>query len=352
MDEASSLRRSRAIAWFLGMGFALALAWTLRAAMLVTLPIAIALLLTLAVAPFAKWVSARMPRHLKWFGNVAALLIIIAFLALFLAGIGLAAQQVATGSQRYISQFQQQFQQSGLASMLGGGRQFASILQGAASYAATALNMASHTLASVVLILFLVLLMLIEAPSWRAKLASIDPENNKWERSASIVGSQFRRYLLARLALGTITAALYMGWLSLFGIDFILVWGLLALLLNFIPTVGSLIAGILPVLFAFAQKDPGTALLVAGGLLVIEQIIGNFVDPKLLGKQLSVSPLIILVALLAWSWIWGVAGALIAVPMTVLLIVTFTQVPTRPVALLLSNERDLSGLKANLAPDE
>ncbi len=350
MNGTNSSPCSRTVVWLLGLGFGLALAWTLRATMMVSLPIAIALLLALAVAPFAKWVEAKMPPRLKWFGNVAAFLLIIAFIALFLAGIGLAAQQIASGSQRYVPQLQQQFQQSGLASMLGGGRQFASALQNVASYATTALNMVWQTAASVILILFLLLLMLIEAPVWRAKLASVDRENAKWERSASIAGKQFRRYFLTRLALGTITALLYMGWLGLFGVEFVLVWGLLALLLNFIPTVGSLIAGIFPVLFAFAQKDPGTALLVGAGLLVIEQIMGNFVDPKLLGKRLSVSPLIILVSLLVWSWIWGIPGALIAVPMTVLLTVTFAQVPAlRPIALFLSNERDLSGLEEQVA---
>jgi AI-2 transport protein TqsA len=236
--------------------------------------------------------------------------------------------------------------------MLGGSQQFASALQNAASYAATALNMVWQTAASLVLILFLVLLMLIERPSWRAKLAAVDRENRTWERSASIAGKQFQRYFLTRLVLGTVTALLYMGWLALFGIDFILVWGLLALLLNFIPTVGSLIAGIFPVLFAFARKDPGTALLVGGGLLVIEQVIGNFVDPKLLGKRLSISPLVILVSLLVWSGIWGIAGALIAVPMTVLLTVAFAEVPAlRPVALFLSNERDLEGLEEHVAEE-
>ena len=350
MNEATPPRRSATLLWFIGLGFGLALAWTLRATTMVSLPVAIAVLLALAVAPFADWVTARLPPRLKWFGNLAALLLIIGFIALFVAGVGLAAQQIASGSQRYIPQLQQQFQQSGLASMLGGGRQLASALQHVASYAATALNMVWQTAAGLVLILFLVLLMLIERPAWRAKLAAVDPDNRKWERSASIAGKQFRRYFLTRLALGTITALLYMGWLSLFGIDFILVWGLLALLLNFIPTVGSLIAGIFPVLFAFAQKDPGTALLVGGGLLVIEQVMGNFVDPRLLGKRLSVSPLVILVSLLVWSWIWGIAGALIAVPMTVLLTVAFAQVPAlRPVALFLSNERDLEGLEEHVA---
>ena len=350
MNDLMSSSRSRLLLWFVGIGLALAIAWTLRATMMVTFPIAVALLLALAVAPFADWVKARLPRPLNWFGNVAALLLLTGFLALFVAGIALAAQQIASGSERYIPQLQQQFQQSRLASMLGGGDDLGSVLQHVASYAATALNMVWQTVASLVLILFLVLLMLIERPAWRAKLAAVDRQNNKWERSASIAGKQFRRYFLTRLLLGTITALLYMGWLSLFGIDFILVWGLLALLLNFIPTLGSLIAGIFPVLFAFAQKDPATALIVAGGLLVIEQVMGNFVDPKLLGKRLSVSPLIILISLLVWSWIWGVPGALIAVPMTVLLTLVFAQVPAlRPVALFLSDERDLDGLEKHVA---
>ena len=353
MNEAGSPGpRSRILVWFLGLLLTLGLVWTLRATVAVSLPIAVSVLLALAVAPFADWVAERMPPRMKWFGNVAALLLIIFFIALFLAGVGLAAQQIAGESKRLVPQLQQQFQQSGLASMLGGGKQFSSALQSVASYAATALNMVWQTAASIVLILFLVLLMLIEAPQWRAKLASVDPENRKWERAATMAGRQFRRYFLTRLALGTITGLLYMGWLSLFGIDFILVWGLLALLLNFIPTVGSLIAGIFPVLFAFAQKDPGTALLIGGGLLVIEQVMGNFVDPNLLGKRLSVSPLVILVSLLFWSWIWGIAGALVAVPMTVLLTQLFAQIPPlRPLALFLSNERDLAGLERHVAPE-
>src|SRR5690606_3089301 len=91
---------------------------------------------------------------------------------------------------------------------------------------------------------------------------------------------------------------LYAGWLAIFGTPLLLVWGILALLLNFIPTIGSLIAGILPVLFVFAQQDLQTAILVAAGLLVIEQVMGNYIDPKVTGRQLSLSPLVVLVSLL------------------------------------------------------
>ena len=80
--------------------------------------------------------------------------------------------------------------------------------------------------------------------------------------SIGVIAAKLRRYLVARAVLGIVTAALYVGWLWIFGIDLLLVWGLLAFLLNFIPTLGSLIAGALPILYAFAPKDPGSALAV------------------------------------------------------------------------------------------
>lgn len=345
-QENESTRRTASIkTWFLGLLLVIALAWTLRSATMVTLPVAIAVLLALAVAPVSAWVQQRLPDGWKWLGNVAALLLLLVFLALFVAGMALAAQQIVSGIQRHLPQIQQQFQQSGLASLVGGEESISGALKNVANYAGSLANGISNTVAGIILILFLVLLMLIEAPAWKAKLAAIDRNNGKWEQSATVVGQQFRRYILTRTMLGAITGALYIAWLALFGIDFLIVWGVLAFLLNFVPTVGSLIAGIFPVLFAFAQKDPGTALIVAGGLLVIEQVMGNFVDPRLLGQRLSVSPLVILASLLFWSWIWGIAGALIAVPMTVLLTVCFAQVPAlRPVALLLSNARNMDEL--------
>ena len=79
--------------------------------------------------------------------------------------------------------------------------------------------------------------------------------------------------------------------------------------------------------------------------------MGNYVDPRLLGKRLTISPLVVLVSLLVWSWIWGIAGALIAVPMTLLLTISFAQVPAlRPVALFLSSERDIDSLNEHVGP--
>jgi len=191
------------------------------------------------------------------------------------------------------------------------------------------------------------LLALIEAGDWWKKIDVVTSqhEGQGWRGIAASVGQKFRRYFLTRLALGSITGALYAAWLAIFGVPLLLVWGILALLLNFLPTIGSLIAGILPVIFVFAQQEATTALVVAAGILVIEQIMGNYVDPKITGRQLSVSPLVVLASLLLWTWVWGLPGALISTPMTMLIIVAFAQFQAlRPIALLLSEETDMDAL--------
>jgi AI-2 transport protein TqsA len=164
-------------------------------------------------------------------------------------------------------------------------------------------------------------------------------------RPAPIIADRLRRYLLARTILGVITAALNVAWLWIFGVDLLVVWALLAFLLNYIPTLGSLIAGLLSVAYAFVQKDFGTALAVDTGIFVIEQVMGNYVDPRVQGRQVSLSSVVVLITLLVWGWIWGIAGAILAVPITVAGMIICAHVrPLRPFALMLSNARDMEGL--------
>lgn len=84
-------------------------------------------------------------------------------------------------------------------------------------------------------------------------------------------------------------------------------------LLNYIPNLRSLVSGAVTMISAFLTKDPQTAALVGAGILAIEQVVGNHVDPRVQGRQVSVSPFVVLVALIFWGWIWRVAGANLAV---------------------------------------
>jgi AI-2 transport protein TqsA len=208
-------------------------------------------------------------------------------------------------------------------------------------------------LAAAALVFFLTLLLLIEAPQWRQKLSEVMKRREREQafESLGVIAARLRRYLLARAAIGMMTAALYVGWLWLFDVRLLLVWGLLAVFLNFIPTLGSLVAGIAPVIFVFVQKDFGTAVLVGAGILVIEQVMGNFIDPRVQGRQVALSPLVVLVALLLWGWVWGIMGAILAVPITMAFVIIAAHFgPLRPLALLLSDARNFEDLDRMTSP--
>lgn len=371
-------RRLKVAAWALGILVALALLWVLHSTMWVTMPLVASLFIAVGIWPLTAKVQSWVPKRLSWLGYVAAMTLILLALALFFLGIWYAATTVADQWPQYEDEFQRSWRRvsewiAGLSNGAGvggasgeaGGAAAAgngdsggeSGGQGAlepgpalgfvSDYALTIVRSIWEVVAVLVLIFFLVLLMLVEGRVWKDKLieATRSDSTDEWLLVADDMGRRFRRYLAVRGLVGLITGALYAGWLWAWGVDFVIVWFLLAFLLNFVPTLGSLIAGGLAAAFAFLQMTPGTALIVALGILAIEQVTGNYIDPRLQGRQLSISPMITMFMLLVWGWVWGVAGALLAVPITVLLMMVFARFPPLvPISLLLSGERSREAL--------
>lgn len=318
--------------------------WLLREAYAVLMPTVFALLLAFAVWPVVEPIRSRMPRYLAWLGALAGLIIVLAVLFAFLIGFGLAMRQVYELGSELAPQLQQRASSLPLPDIFTDGpdedSQSLVTSGGLASRALAALGITASLAGGTVLILFLMLLMLTEAGNWHRKMTAVTAPGGerRWLQIAHSTGEKFRAFFTTRFILGCITAAFYVGWLTLFGVDYLLLWGVLAVLLNFVPTAGSIIAGALPVLYVLVVRDPASAAMVAGGLLVIEQVMGNLVDPKLMGRRLSVSPLVVLVALLFWSIIWGVPGALLAVPVTVLITMFMAHFEKlKPAALLLTD---------------
>lgn len=148
-------------------------------------------------------------------------------------------------------------------------------------------------------------------------------DNIKFDREKTIektfkdITSQVQRYIATKFLVSLMTGVLAGFILWLFGVDFFIVWAVFTLLLNFIPNIGSAIAVILPALMTLVQYESlGYAILVTAILITIQTIIGNGLEPKIFGDRLGLNPLVILLSLLLWGYIWGIVGMFLSVPLT------------------------------------
>jgi predicted PurR-regulated permease PerM len=142
------------------------------------------------------------------------------------------------------------------------------------------------------------------------------------------IEDKVQHYLLIKTLISLLTALVGAGIMWLAGIDFVLFFALLIFVLNFIPNIGSVVATILPILVGFLKFGLSLrVLLLAVGLSLTQMIIGNVVEPKVTGDNLDLSPIVILVSLILWGWMWGVIGMLLAVPLTVALKIMMDQSP-------------------------
>ncbi|WP_375257304.1 AI-2E family transporter [Citreimonas sp.] len=336
----------------------------LRSMAVVAIPVVMAIFVTLAILPLDRGVAAHMPKPLRWLGRAVVMIFLLLCIALFVGGLVYCVQRIAaqvpdlTEELGSILPGPHEAGPAGLWQDLRNlidarsGSLSSAMLEGAAGLAQMFANAMGMMITGTVLVLFLVLLAVSEGDLWHSKVGEISSGRGArdWYDVFETMGTTLRQFILVRTFLGLLTAAVYTAWLWPFAIDLLLVWALLTFLLNFIPNLGSLLSGVLPTFYAFLTLDFGTAFLIGAGLLVIEQVLGNWVDPKMQGRRVSLSPLVILIAILFWGALWGVAGAFLATPMTLsIMIIANTIPPLRPVALLLSNECTHADLDKALA---
>jgi len=134
------------------------------------------------------------------------------------------------------------------------------------------------------------------------------------------INEQIKKYIVSKILLNFSAGIIVTAILALFGLDFPIIWGLFTFLFNFIPTIGSAIALILPLLMVLIQFGSiGYALLIALIIIGVQTLIFNFLEPAIIGKSLNLNPLLILLAVLVWGYIWGIIGMLLAVPLTAII---------------------------------
>lgn len=186
------------------------------------------------------------------------------------------------------------------------------------------------------LVLLAVMFILAEAPSLQTKLRVAFRPSQEAEDRINQLLKRLSRYMSIKTLTSTATGVLIWGLLAFLGVDFAPLWGVLAFLLNFVPTIGSIIAAVPPVLLAVVQLGVGEAVLVAAGFVAVNIGIGNVVEPRVMGRGLGISTLAVFVSLLLWGWIFGLVGMFLAVPLTATLIAALDASPhTRPLAIML-----------------
>lgn len=203
---------------------------------------------------------------------------------------------------------------------------------------------ANTTLTFWLVVLVYVILGLLEVDDTARKVGAM--ENREAARillSGCVeTAAKFRRYMLVRTAMSVLTGALVWLFAVLAGLPLAAEWGVIAFALNYIPFIGPAIATVFPTLFALAQfASWEAALAVFAGLNVIQFVIGSYVEPRVSGTALAVSPFIVLFAVFLWTFLWGVIGAFIGVPITIAVLTFCAQHPSsRWLADLLGTRRD------------
>ena len=188
---------------------------------------------------------------------------------------------------------------------------------------AEALALAGSTLAGLgsvlsnsFLIMLTVIFILAEATSFPRKLRDVLRDADRSMPYFARFAENVNRYIAIKTTVSLVTGLAITGYLAVLGVDFPILWGLLAFLLNFVPAIGSIIAAIPAVLLALVQLGPGYALLTAAGYAAVNIGMGNVVEPRFMGRGLGLSTLVVFLSLVLWGWVLGPVGMLLSVPLT------------------------------------
>jgi predicted PurR-regulated permease PerM len=160
---------------------------------------------------------------------------------------------------------------------------------------------------------------------------------------------QVTRYLAAKFFISVANGVAVAVAVSLVGLEFAAVWGIIQFVLNFIPNLGSVASGALISLFALLNfwPEPGPVILIILILMGINMVLGYILEPKIIGDNVGISPFVVLASLVIWGWIWGFAGMILAVPMMVIIKIIFENISfLEPISILLGSRKAVLAKKA------
>ena len=319
MVQQESIIRNRLLTVIAVIAVVAALQWSYE----VTMPLVVAVFVIAAAWPIKPWLEQVLPTSLSYVGTVLALFLIMAgfFMVIYLA-MAEVAQTFVQNQEQFRSLFETYAawaDKRGLPVPGGSGG-----YQRLVAIAQIVFWDAYAVVGYLGLVAILVIMGLPEVPTMAQKFREQlhASENRELVDTTDKIAGKFRQYIGVTVLTSLITGVASALWAFAVGLDLALIWGVLNFLLNFIPVIGNVIGIIPPTLYAFIEFEGWTMpVVVFVGFAVLQITISNVIYPMLQGRGMAMPPVAIIVALLFWSWIWGVAGALLAVPLTAALII-------------------------------
>lgn len=224
--------------------------------------------------------------------------------------------------------------------------------------AAALLTSLGGLLTNTFLILLIVLLSLLEVSGMNSKIKAAFANTGQPLPQYRDFTTRFKNYLIIKTAISMLTGLIAGLWCFFMGVDFPVIIGFLAFFLNYIPNFGSIIAAIPAVMIALVEQGLWPAIIVALGFLAINIVIGSFMEPRFMGRGLGLSPLVVFVSMVGWTWILGPVGAFLSVPLTITIKIALeTNEDTRWIGVLMSREApgdqiDIEQIEFDVSPLE
>ena len=293
----------------------------MRAAESLLVPFLLSVFIAILVTPLLSWLRSRgLP-------NVGAILLIIVLIMFFGGIIGVIFSSSVSSFREELPSYQERllmFSDGLRQKLVAIGVEIEPSQWREIFNPSQALTMAGNTLASFgslmtdsLLILLTVTFILAEEVNFIDKLKYANHQGDKALSAMKNFTQSVNKYMAIKTLISLTTGLLVMGCLMVIGVDYAVLWGLLTFLLNFIPTLGSILAAIPPVLLAIIQLGIGEALATALVYLSINIIVGSIVEPRLMGRGLNLSSLVVFLSLVFWGWVLGPVGMLLSVPLTI-----------------------------------
>jgi predicted PurR-regulated permease PerM len=319
------------------------------------------ILIPLVVALFVWYIIKELRRALgkikirgrslpQWFTGLAAMLIIVLFIISIFELISSNIEQISNQGPHYKAKLDELV--NTLSATINNPKILEYIRQTLrkldfASIATGLVNSLSLFVTDFTVVLVYIIFMLLEETAMRLKMHHLFPSKNKQfsnlKKIMNQVDAAVRSYLVSMILISFITAVISYIALLILGVDFPILWAFLIFFLNFIPYIGPFISSLLPALLAIFQfGDLFQFVYVFLVLEGIQIILGNFVQPKMMGKSLNISPLTVLISLALWGFMWGVTGMILSVPITSIMIIIMARFPgTRYIAILMSENGEV-----------